>query len=404
MSAPETGSSSLHRGASTIRPVVTQPPWARDEPPSPELEAMPISDLALRLSASVQSGSAQNAASSSGASVHSSAATTLPDGRRWRFQSMLSQLRRASGAAHAHHDHEPELVEEPEQPPESSSSYFPSPPTRPSPLRLQIPRNAHSFTLAQSKTPGWATPWAPSNAPRQGGPYMRSGSQIPPETAFNGFQGLDEQEKDLAPMSAWKRRRRTFRSFILTNAYVPLLCRIANFSFTTATLGVAIRLRQMEIDNGALGAVGSSPILAIIFSPLTLVHVLTAIYLEYFGRPLGLWRTSGKLAHTLSEVLFICIWSGSVSVAFDNYFTSPLLCTPQSWNTWWDHLPQQSSPLPDELGRYKGGVADSICGDQLVIVCLEFVGLALYNVSLVISLFRIFEKVKIHTTAARGFA
>src|SRR5258708_6428250 len=51
-----------------------------------------------------------------------------------------------------------------------------------------------------------------------------------------------------------------------------------------------------------------------------------ALKLEYFGRPVGLWQTSGKLAHTLSEVLFICAWSAALSLCFDNFFTSLIPC------------------------------------------------------------------------------
>ncbi|KZV93515.1 hypothetical protein EXIGLDRAFT_612872 [Exidia glandulosa HHB12029] len=305
---------------------------------------------------------------------------------------MLNQLRRSEKQPELPRTSE-EQLSSPVQPPETGGSYFPDPPQRQTTqqLRLQIPRNANSFTLAQSKTPGWSTPWAPSRPNRA---YLRAGNALGSPSAFDELP----DEKHGEEMSSWKRRRRGVRNFVLTNGYVPLMIRLLNFSFTTATLGVAIRLRHIEITNNLLGAVGSSPILAIIFSPLTLAHVLIAIYLEYFGRPLGLWRTSGKLAHTLSEVLFICIWSGSFSVAVDNYFTSPLLCTPANLNAWWNHLPPQGTPIVG-TGRHEGGVADLICDDQLAIVFLEFVGLCLYCGSLVISLYRIFEKVKIHTTA-----
>jgi len=182
-----------------------------------------------------------------------------------------------------------------------------------------------------------------------------------------------------------------FRAFILSNIYVPLLFRFINITFTTSALAVAIRIRQWETDFSLMGAVGSSPTLVIIFAPLTLVHVMVAIYLEYFSRPLGLWRTSGKLAHTLLEVCFICAWSAALSLCFDNYFTSPIPCAPASSIAWYSELPRAPLNSPD-VGQI-GGV---ICDGQLALICLVMVGLIMYCTNLVISLFRIFEKVKYH--------
>jgi hypothetical protein len=109
-------------------------------------------------------------------------------------------------------------------------------------------------------------------------------------------------------------------------------------------------------------------VLAIILAPLTLVHVMVAIYvsyspafqcrnhtyalqLEYFGRPLGLWRTSAKLAHTLLEVVFICAWSAELALCFDNYFTSPLNCAPRSTVKWYSELPPFANPLSNNGKR-----------------------------------------------------
>lgn len=156
--------------------------------------------------------------------------------------------------------------------------------------------------------------------------------------------------------------------------------------------------------------------LVIIFAPLTLVHVMFAIYvgliptllrslsnssdqLEYLGRPLGLWKTSAKLAHTLSEVFFICAWSAALSLCFDNIFTSPLQCTPPSAVNWYSTLQPPVNPLTGEVGRStrENQPTDRICDDQAIQIGLVFVGLILYCSNLVISLYRIFEKVKYHT-------
>jgi len=146
-----------------------------------------------------------------------------------------------------------------------------------------------------------------------------------------------------------------------------------------------------------LGAIGSSPIVVIIFAPLTLVHVLVAIYLEYFGRPVGLWRTSAKLAHTLSETLFICAWSAALSLCFDNFFTSPIPCASPSSISWYSQLPRP--PPPPSL---ETSVGHEICGDQVALICLVAFGLLTYCFNLIISLFRIMEKVKIRSDVLRA--
>jgi len=112
---------------------------------------------------------------------------------------------------------------------------------------------------------------------------------------------------------------------------------------------------------------------------------------EYFGRPLGLWRTSGKLAYTLIEVVFVCAWSAALALTFDNFFTSLIPCAPASSTSWYSQLPRPTIPGVSTL---EGSVGDGICDDQLVLICLVGVGLMMYCFNLVISLFRILERVK----------
>jgi len=184
----------------------------------------------------------------------------------------------------------------------------------------------------------------------------------------------------------------------LTNPYVPLLFRFINIAFTTAALVLAIQIRHWEKEHFALGALGSSPTLIIIFAPLTLVHVMAAIYLEYFGRPLGLWRTSAKLTHTLSEVLFICAWSAALSLCFDNFYTSLIPCASPSSISWYNEVHRPTSNLP----TFEDSIGDRLCESQVALICLVGVGLLVYCINLVISLFRIFEKVKYHPAASRS--
>ena len=116
--------------------------------------------------------------------------------------------------------------------------------------------------------------------------------------------------------------------------------------------------------------------------------------MEYFGRPLGLWRTSAKLAHTLVEVVFICAWSAALALAFDNFFTSVIPCASSSSTAWYNQIPRTSSPE-----NLDGLVGKHICQEQLALICLVGVGLIMYCWNLIISLFRIFEKVKYHPSS-----
>ncbi|KAF5390308.1 hypothetical protein D9757_002816 [Collybiopsis confluens] len=237
-------------------------------------------------------------------------------------------------------------------------------------MSIAMPPASAPFTMNQTNSPGWETPWT-SRVGAQGPFHARSregGSAFDEGEILESHTGTSGSHDD----SRWKSRRKRLRIFLLNNPYVPLLTlsfklfRIINISFTAGTLAVAIRIRLAEMRYGVEGVVGSSPTLIIIFAPLTLVHVISAIYLEYFGRPLGLWRTSAKLAHTLSEVLFICAWSAALSLCFDNFFTSLVPCAPPSAISWYNKIPRPNSDLP----TVEGSVGDFLCDSQLALICL----------------------------------
>lgn len=174
-----------------------------------------------------------------------------------------------------------------------------------------------SFSHHQPLTPGWESPWRPEarvgnsiefgnyryNHYGEGGYFPRSDTNRSSQrgkitTTKNGMtivQARDKAKSSLLTIDWWKR-------FLLDNAFVPLLFRAINIAFTTSVLAIAIRLRLILQEQGAEAAVGSSPIVAIIFSPLTLVHVGFQIWLEYFSRPIGLWQVSSKLFYTLIDV------------------------------------------------------------------------------------------------------
>ncbi|OSX67400.1 hypothetical protein POSPLADRAFT_1030457 [Postia placenta MAD-698-R-SB12] len=269
----------------------------------------------------------------------------------------------------------------------------PCPPEQPrfaaDPLHVDIPPHSKPHTLAQNVTPGWDTPWT-ARPPDFSSRGQRSRDELVESPSPTGVHH-DDNEK----LNSWARRRKRIRAYMIYNPYVPLLFRFINIALTTAALAVAIRIRTVERHNGIMGIVGSSPTIIIIFACLTLVHVMIAIYVEYFGRPVGLWHTSSKLAYTLIEVVFICAWSAALALSFDNFFTSLIPCASFSSIAWYSELPRLT--IPGVTGS-EGTVGDYICDDQLAMICLVGVGLLMYCFNLVISLFRIFERVKYHPT------
>lgn len=174
-----------------------------------------------------------------------------------------------------------------------------------------------SFSRHQPLTPGWESPWRPEtrvgnsiefgnyryNHFGEGGYFPRSDTARSSQrgkivTTRNGMtivQARDKAKSSLLTVDWWKR-------FLLENAFVPLLFRAINIAFTTSVLAIAIRLHLLLVAQGAQASVGSSPIVAIIFAPLTLLHVMFQIWLEYFSRPIGLWEVSSKLFYTLIDV------------------------------------------------------------------------------------------------------
>ncbi|KAI0034287.1 hypothetical protein K488DRAFT_23144, partial [Vararia minispora EC-137] len=229
-------------------------------------------------------------------------------------------------------------------------------------LRVTLPQPVASNTLAQNRTPGWESPWVP---------------RIPGPFGGQSRSGTSEKAQEL---SRWKFFKKRARRYLLNNVYAPLLFRFINITLTTAALALAAQLRMLEKRDTLRGTLGPSPTIVVIFAPLTLAHVMFAVYLEYFGRPLGLWRTSAKLAHTLVEVIFICLWSGALALCFNDFFVYFQPC----------------SSLVFQDPNDGSGKDEVPCNHQLALICLVVVGLLMYCLNLVISLFRIFEKVKVH--------
>lgn len=256
----------------------------------------------------------------------------------------------------------------------------------------------NSFSRHQPLTPGWDSPWRPESVSEHsihigryrfnnhgdGGYFPRSNSD---RSARKGKKKSMAARGGLGAMlsSEW------WRVFLLHNALVPLLFRSINIAFTSATLAIAIRLFIILRQQDAQDSVGSTPIVAIIFSPLTLLHVGIQIYLEYFSKPIGLWRVSSKLFYTLTELIFVCLWSAELSLAFDNYFTSTLVCT--SFQSPFTTNGAAPGGAPETQPLNEVSAKPMICRLQGALIGLVFTSLLAYVVVFSLSLFRTFVRV-----------
>lgn len=184
--------------------------------------------------------------------------------------------------------------------------------------------NNSSFTRHQARTPGWESPWRPQVAmwgDVEDGPAdrgvgngngkwrRRGGKKAKTKGARgNGFAGGGAYFDEKTGRTLTRDSVNTtvlpgsWTYFLLHNPFAPLLLRIINLSFTTSTLAIAIRLYRLLSREAASDAVGSSPLFGIIISPLSLIHVGAQLFLEYKGRPIGLWQAGTKLGYQLIEV------------------------------------------------------------------------------------------------------
>ncbi|KAF8507142.1 hypothetical protein F5888DRAFT_73964 [Russula emetica] len=375
--------------------IVTRPPWAKDEPPSPTAshhELPPSPRGSYVPSDAHRSDVSQHSAGPSGEHrwfPFTRRRPMLPTPEMFGAEPSLTRLERRPTISLGFHHRADRSLESGDKSPEQATSR-----TLDRGFRIALPTTpATPYTLPQSRTAGWDSPWAAR-------PLESFSHRNIYEQLQNGESAEEQPVEDSAANGSWwPRARKRARAYLLNNTYVPLLFRFINIVFTTAALALAIRIRKVEKRSDSEGALGSSPTLVIIFAPMTLVHVMVTIYLEYFGRPLGLWRTSAKLAYTLLDVLSICSWSAALSLCFDNFFTSLIPCASPSAISWYSNIPRPPSPFGPADENTTG---ESLCDYQLALIVLVGIGLLMYCFNLVISLYRIFEKVKYHHTSAWG--
>ncbi|GAA5987158.1 hypothetical protein JCM10908_001054 [Rhodotorula pacifica] len=241
-------------------------------------------------------------------------------------------------------------------------------------LNMRLPAAPKVFSVNQTTTPGWSTPWTP---------FRRERTQNDLLDPFELTQQQTERQS----------KRSRLEKFILENPFSPLFIRTINLCLIATTLGLAAHIRIQETDHDAIGIMGSSTLFAIVVAPFAIVHIFVTLYIEYFGRPIGLWRISKKMFYTLTELIFICLYSAILSLAFGDLFTSSLECTS------WTPYRRYNLPPPTTVGNaaVDGTVADSICQQQIAQVVIVFLSVIFYIIVLVISLWRIFAKVSRNT-------
>ncbi|GAA5889855.1 hypothetical protein JCM8208_001148 [Rhodotorula glutinis] len=226
------------------------------------------------------------------------------------------------------------------------------------------------FSVNQTTTPGWSTPWTP---------FRREGQ------AQNYQDPFDLSTQNAA---AQQSKRSRFEDFILQNPFSPLFIRTINLILICCTLGLAAHIRVQEVQANVLGVIGTSTLFAIVVAPFAIVHIFVTLYIEYFGLPIGLWEVKTKMIFTLAELIFICLYSAILSLAFDDLFTSSLQCT-----SYTPYARYNDAPAATGTADIEGSLADSICAQQIAQVTFITCSVVFYIVVLVISLFRIFHKV-----------
>ncbi|WVQ85484.1 hypothetical protein IAT38_007649 [Cryptococcus sp. DSM 104549] len=236
---------------------------------------------------------------------------------------------------------------------------------------------------------------------------------------FKRSDTSNEKRQDLT--GNWRKR---YRRMLFLDARVTIWIRLVNLAVVVVALGLAVTIRLKLISLHLPGVLGSSTTLIIAYSSLTIVHVLTAIYREYFGRPIGLWGLRSKMLWVCLDLLFVALWSSAMSLAINDLIATPLDCT--SGSAWWRNgLAEEYAELLAELaeitssssGALARGVTsvsaithtlgitlpDSVIGDararavcrrQAGCISLSLLALLLYGGNMVLSLFRIFETVR----------
>ncbi|WWC68462.1 uncharacterized protein I206_102390 [Kwoniella pini CBS 10737] len=244
-------------------------------------------------------------------------------------------------------------------------------------------------------------------------PSVRRGSE-------KGWWNLSERRKRKEKKKARRRQvdsdwKTRYRRMLFLDARVTIWIRLMNLAIVVVSLGLVITIR-LELEQLRLpGLMGSSTTLIMSYSCLTILHVLTAIYREYFGKPIGLWGLRSKMLWVCLDLLFVALWSSAMSLSINDLIATPLECT--KGIAWWRKgLSYEYSELLNDLNLnstnlISSSISNSLsitlpssiinsnlvkeaCNRQIGCIALSLISLFLYGGNMVISLFRIFETVR----------
>ncbi|KAK4688461.1 hypothetical protein P7C73_g1652, partial [Tremellales sp. Uapishka_1] len=193
---------------------------------------------------------------------------------------------------------------------------------------------------------------------------------------------------------------------LLGESCTPLPPKRVQAGLTALLPALSVTIRDEQRSLSLPGVLGSSTTLIIAYSALTILHVLTAIYREYFGKPIGLWGLRSKMLWVCLDLLFVALWSSAMSLATNDYIGTPLQCS--SRQPWWRAgLSQSYQLLMDSLDQANdtfgtviptqvltSSLTREICRRQIGCITFALIAMLLYGFNMVLSLFRIFETVR----------
>ncbi|KAJ9103837.1 hypothetical protein QFC21_002299 [Naganishia friedmannii] len=190
-------------------------------------------------------------------------------------------------------------------------------------------------------------------------------------------------------------RRAKLRKYFIFDARSTLYLRLATLVGIATSLGLGAKLFSLENAGHLDGILGSAPILSISYGSVSAIHCLVVMYREAFGKPIGLWGLRSKMTWVCLDLFFIALWSSCLSLTISDYMSSPLQCS--SLNPWWT-TGTYTITLPEVIT--KSHQKDKMCDRQAALIGFVLFTLIMYVINMVISLFRIFERL---STVAKSY-
>ncbi|KAJ9121086.1 hypothetical protein QFC24_005067 [Naganishia onofrii] len=190
-------------------------------------------------------------------------------------------------------------------------------------------------------------------------------------------------------------RRAKLRKYFIFDARSTLYLRLATLVGIATALGLGAKLFSLENAADLDGILGSAPILSISYGSVSAIHCLVVMYREAFGKPIGLWGLRSKMTWVCLDLFFIALWSSCLSLTISDYMSSPLQCS--SLNPWWT-TGTYTITLPEVITKSRQ--KDKMCDRQAALIGFVLFTLIMYVINMVISLFRIFERL---STVAKSY-